>query len=114
VKAKPDTVRRFLELLIAATDYINDQPELGYRSAADWIGTSLEVERKSMPTSGYSTVPDDAFRHGMVITWQNMVKLGKLGEKLKDATEAELDSLLCDFSLLEKARAELAKRRKAT
>ena len=113
IAQKAGAVTRFLELIIAATDTINAEPQIGYRAASEWIGTSLEVERKSMATSGYATVPDDTFYHGMEATWENMVRLGQLTGELKAVEATDLRRRVYDFSLLAKARAALARRKKA-
>lgn len=113
IREKPEAVTRFLELIIAATGCINDNPEVGFKSASEWIGTTVEVERKSMPTSGYDTTSGKAFRHGMKLTWRNMVGLGLLGGRLKGASESEFDGMVYDFTLLEQARTSLKRRKRA-
>ena len=102
-----------MELLIIATDYINGEPGIGHQSASEWIGTSLEVEQQSMPTSGYSTEVTESFRHGMQMTCGNMARLGQLSGRLNEAGAEKLDRLLYDFSLLAKSRGEVGKRKKA-
>ena len=111
INDKPEAVQLLLELTIAATDYINTEPEMGFKVAADWIGTSQEIERQSMPTSGYSTADDETFHRGMEVTWRNMVRLGAFRDELKKIEPGDLMARVCDLSLLARAREQLAERK---
>ncbi len=98
-------IQKFLELMAVATHYINTHRDKAVQYVAQWIGTTPEVEVVSMATSGYSMEPDQAFRDGMWVWYQEMAKLGKITNQLKDKTREEFEKLSYDFSLLEPALA---------
>ena len=99
-----------LELIVIATKLMNEEPEVGYNCASRWIGTTLQVEHASMPTSGYSTKVTDEWRKGMYTWCETMNQMGKLKDKLKDKKGEEIDPILFDFSPLEMAIDDLKKR----
>lgn len=103
-------IQKFLELMAVATHYINTHREEAAKLVAKWIGTTSEVETVSMATSGYSMEPDRAFRDGMWVWYEEMVKAGKIAGKLKDRTRDEFEKLSYDFSLLDRALVAAQKR----
>lgn len=110
VAEKPDIASKMLELIVIATKLMNEEPEVGYNCASRWIGTTLQVERASMPTSGYSTKVTDEWKRGMYTWCETMNQMGKLKDKLKDKKGEEIDPILFDFSPLEMAIDDLKKR----
>ncbi len=103
---------RFLELIVIATDYINNNQEIAVRSASEWIGTSIAVEEKSIPTSGYLTDPNEAWLNG-IYTWAHIMDdLGHIKGNLHGKTNEEIHRILLDLSLIEEARGNVAERRK--
>lgn len=110
IAEKPEIASKIIKLIIIATKLINEEPEVGYNCAAKWIGTSFEVEKASMTTSGYLTEVTDIWKKGMYNWCDSMNEMGKLTGKLKNKKDAEIDPLLFDFSLLEMAIADLEKR----
>ena len=109
MQEKKDIIKEFLKLIILATHYMNEDPTITVRDASQWIGTSYEVEEKSIPTSGYGTNPTDYWKETMYVWIDEMNRLGKLTDILKDKQGAEIDDLLFDFRLLNKAAEELKK-----
>jgi len=102
---KKEIIKDFLKLIILATQYANEDPNRHAELTSKWIGTSIEIERASLSTSGFTTNPTDYWKENMQ-TWINeMNRLGKLEGKLKEGKEVE--EILYDFSLLEKAAKEL-------
>lgn len=110
MKKKGKLIQKFLELMAVATHYINSEPEKSAEYVARWIGTTPELERKSMATSGYSMEPDSTFLEGMWVWYQEMVNLEKIVEQLKGRTKEELAKMLYDFSALKPALASAKKR----
>lgn len=110
IARKQKVITKFLELIILATKYINEQPELGYAAASKWIGTSLDVERKSMCTSGYATEASEAWENAMYHWIAEMDKLGQVKEKLKGKSDDETARLLFNFTPLKQAYKELTKK----
>lgn len=112
VAEKRDLVVKFLEIIVIATDYMNQNQEIAVKSASEWIGTSIEVEKKSIPTSGYSTVADEQWLSG-IYTWaKTMDDLGDIQGCLHDKSREEILTTLLDLSLIEEARKNVEKRRK--
>ncbi|TKJ42546.1 hypothetical protein CEE37_02330 [candidate division LCP-89 bacterium B3_LCP] len=113
IKEKHDLVVRFLELIIIATDYMNEDQKIAVKSASQWIGTSIDVEERSIPTSMYTTDPDDQVWLNGVYTWAHaMEELGHIKDQLLGKSNEEIDRLLLDFSLIKEARKNVAKRKK--
>jgi len=98
-------IQKFLELMAVSTQFIALEREKAAGYAAKWIGTSPEVEMKSMATSGYGMEPDAAFSDGMWVWYEEMVKAEKIKDKLKGKTRAEFEQAAYDFSLLKPALA---------
>jgi len=98
-------IEKFLELMAVSTQFIALEREKSAGYAARWIGTTPEVELKSMATSGYSMEPNAAFLDGMWVWYQEMVKAEKIKDKLKDKTREDFEGLSYDFSLLKSALA---------
>lgn len=111
IKAKRAELIKFLELIVIATDYINANQAIAVKSASDWIGTSIAVEEKSIPTSGYLTEPNEVWLKG-IYTWVNsMDDLGHIKGALHSKTDQQAHDLLLDLSLIEKARSNVMKRK---
>lgn len=112
IEKKRDLVVKFLELITIATDYMNENPDIAIQSASQWIGTSLEVEKKSIPTSSYLTDPNEVWMKG-IHTWvKTMEDLGHIKGQLAGKTNEEINELLLDLSLINEARDNVAARRK--
>ncbi len=108
LKEKPGLVKELLKLIILATNYMNEQQdEIAVKDASKWLGTSIAVEKASIPTSGYTTVPSDDWKKKMYVWVNTMQGMGKLKGGLKGKKDAAVDPLLFDFGLLEKAAKEL-------
>jgi NitT/TauT family transport system substrate-binding protein len=110
VKKQGKAIEKFLELVAVSTSYINTQPEKSAELVAGWIGTTPAVEVTSMATSGYSMEPDAAFRDGMWVWYEEMARLNKIGDRLKDVDRVKFEGMVYDFSLLDKALAAAKKR----
>jgi NitT/TauT family transport system substrate-binding protein len=104
---KKEVIKEFLKLIILATQYANEDPPMHIRDASKWIGTSIEVEEKSIPTSGFTTNPDDEWKRAMQIWIDEMNRLDKLTDKLKETEGREVEAILYDFSALNQAAKEL-------
>ncbi|HEC78047.1 MAG TPA: ABC transporter substrate-binding protein [candidate division WOR-3 bacterium] len=104
---KKEIIKEFLKLIILATQYANEDPEMHAQDASKWIGTSLEVEKMSLPTSGFTTNPDEDWLKSMQVWIDEMNRLGKLKGALKGKKGAEVESILYDFSALKQAAKEL-------
>jgi NitT/TauT family transport system substrate-binding protein len=104
---KNDVIKEFLKLIILATQYANEDPEMHVKDASEWIGTSVEVEAISLPTSGFTTNPDDEWLQAMQVWIDEMNRLDQLEGRLSGKTGEDVDEILYDFSALNKAAKEL-------
>ncbi len=108
MEEKKDLITDFLKLIILATNYMNEQQdEIAVKDASKWLGTSIAVEKASIPTSGYTTVPSDDWKKKMYVWVDAMNDMSKFSGGLKDKKEAAVDPLLFDFSMLESAAKDL-------
>jgi len=110
VAAQGPRIQKFLELMAVATHYISTHRDEAAAYVGQWIGTTTEVEKVSMATSGYSMEPDKAFYDGMWVWYEEMVKAQKITGALKDKTRDEFEKLTYDFTLLTPALAAAQKR----
>ncbi len=111
IKEKREQVMKFLELIVIATDYINTDQDIAVRSASQWIGTSIEVEKKSIPTSGYLTDPNEAWLQG-IYTWVHIMDdLGHIKGELHNKSDEEIHAKSLDLSLIEEARKNVTQRK---
>ncbi|MDP8240161.1 MAG: ABC transporter substrate-binding protein [Candidatus Hatepunaea meridiana] len=109
---KREELVKFLELIVIATDYINANQRIAIKSASKWIGTSIAVEEKSIPTSGYLTKPNKVWLSG-IYTWaHSMEELGHLKGQLKGKNDNEINKSLLDLSLIKEARRNVKARKK--
>ncbi len=104
VEEKKEAIVKFLELMVLATNYINQQPEIAVESASKWIGTSIDVEKESIPTSGYLTIPSEKWINGTYVWKNSMEDLGHIKGQLKGKSNQEVKSLLLDLSLIKEAQ----------
>lgn len=112
IKYKKQAITKFLELITIATKYINEQPELGYNAASKWIGTSYEVEKKSMQTSKYSVEPTRDWKEAIYMWCAKMNEMGEFKGVLKDKKPEELDKYIFDLTMIEAAIQNVAKKMK--
>lgn len=103
IKKQGPQIRKFLELMAVATHYINQNRDKSAGYIAQWIGTTPEVEKTSMATSGYSMEPNAAFMDGMWTWCQEMAKLEKITGELKGKSREDFEKLTYDLSLLKPA-----------
>jgi NitT/TauT family transport system substrate-binding protein len=104
---KREAVEAILALLIAATDEMNADVDTAAAAASRWIGTTVELERKSIATSGYSMDPSVHWHSTMTIWFKTMNSLDIFTGALKGLDEAEAGKLVYDFSYLEAAKARV-------
>ncbi len=109
MREKAEAIAALLVLFQQATDLINTDLDAAVSSATRWIGTSEQVERNSIPTSGYSMDASKDWHDRMAIWLKAMQGLAVFDGKLKTATEQEAAVMACDLSLLKKARERLGK-----
>ncbi|OPL18036.1 MAG: hypothetical protein AVO35_07715 [Candidatus Aegiribacteria sp. MLS_C] len=103
ITGRPEDVAAALRLFVAATDYINRNPEDAAEAAAEWIGNPLEVELVSMATSGYSTEVTEEWMGDMAAILDQMRALNSLTGPLAEKDDVANMSFLCDFTLLPQA-----------
>ena len=100
IKSKKEAIEAMLLLMRNATATINNDPDKAAAIASRWIGTSPEVEKKSIATSGYSMDASAKWHQAMNVWCKAMNKLGIFTKKLKNLNEDELGKQAYDFSAL--------------
>jgi NitT/TauT family transport system substrate-binding protein len=103
MNSKREAVEAILILMHNATETINSDPETAAKIAARWIGTTVDIEKKSIPTSGYSMEPSAEWHRAMTVWCNAMNKLGIFTKSLKNLKEDELGKRAYDFSALPKS-----------
>lgn len=101
-----DAIKAFLKVLHASTQLINENQELAVKVAAAWTKLPESVERDSVPTVNYLSVPSEAWIDGMK-TWAQMMKdNGKFTGRLKDKSLDEIVQITCDLSIIQEILSE--------
>jgi NitT/TauT family transport system substrate-binding protein len=109
---KTEAIVDLLVVLLQATETINKDIDKAVASAVHWIGTSEEVEKMSIPTSGYSMETSEQWYQTMAQWSSVMNNLDIFKGGLKGLEPENIASEAYDFSLLEKAKKKLEERRK--
>jgi len=108
---KSEAIIDLFVLFLQATETINNDLDKAVASAVHWIGTSEEVERMSIPTSGYSMESSEQWYQTMAQWVQAMHGLEIFRDKIKGLEPEQVAATAYDFSLLEQARKKLEQRR---
>lgn len=111
IAAANSNIEKNKEVIIAllymnrvAVDLINSDLNQAAKIASRWIGTTTEVEKNSIPTSGYS-MDDNAHWHETMAVWAKaMNQLGFFRKNLKGLPEKELAKKAYDLSLLKQSK----------
>ena len=111
MQEKSEAIIDLLVLFLQATEAINKDTDTAVASAVKWIGTSENVERMSIPTSGYS-MDSSQMWHQTMTQWINaMHGMEIFKDKLQGLESGQAAEIAYDFSLLEQARKKLEQRR---
>ena len=98
---KSEAITILLNLTKKAVELINQNPKKAAKIASRWIGTSEDVEIKSIATSGYS-MKNSAEWHKTMSRWNDaMNRLGFFTKKLKGLSEKNMAKKAYDFSYLD-------------
>lgn len=111
LQEKSKAIVDLLVLFLQANETINSDPDKAVTSAVRWIGTSVSVERMSIPTSGYSLEPSALWHRTMGKWMEAMNGMGIFRGRLQELKPEEIAKAAYDLSLLEAARKKLAQRR---
>jgi len=102
-ETKKEIITALLVLLIQGTELINRDIDIAATSAAEWIGTTEKVEKRSIPTSGYSMAASKEWHEQMKVWLAAMNELGIFSGKLKNLDEKRVAAIACDLALLREA-----------
>lgn len=98
---KSEAITILLNLTKKAVEFINNNPRKVAKIASSWIGTSEDVEIKSIATSGYS-MQNSTEWHKTMSKWNDaMNSLGFFTKELKNLSEKNMAKKAYDFSYLE-------------
>ena len=98
--SKPHEVAAALELFAYSTEFINENPEEAAAAASEWIGTPVEVELVSMPTSLYDVHVTEDWKANMGAIMDHMRGLNAFSGPLKEADETTEIGIISHFDLL--------------
>ena len=98
---KADAIEAMLVLFEQATDLINNDMDKSIAAATHWIGTSEQVERMSIPTSGYSMQVTDDWQATMDKWFEAMKALGTYQGQLKELSAQQACDKVYDMTLLD-------------
>jgi len=107
MQEKSEAIIDLLVLFLQATETINNDTDIAVASAVKWIGTSEEVEKMSIPTSGYSMESSEMWHQTMAQWIKAMQGMEIFKNKLQGLESEQVAPIAYDFSLLEKARKKL-------
>jgi len=103
IKNKSEAIEAMLVLMNKASNSINKDNAEVLKIASRWIGTTPEVEKQSVATSGYSMNPSEEWHKTMSVWADAMNKLGIFTESLEGLKEPKLAEKAYDFTILNKA-----------
>jgi NitT/TauT family transport system substrate-binding protein len=66
--AHREIIASFVDLMQVATEFIRNEPELSADAVSAWLGTTPEIERRSLPTTRFSMERDTDWDQG-VLQW---------------------------------------------
>ncbi len=99
---KTEAIEAMLTLFKKATDLINNDLNKSVAAATHWIGTSEEVEKMSIPTSGYSMQVTEDWQATMDKWFEAMKALDTYQGELKDIPAKQACDKVYDMSILKK------------
>ena len=115
-----DVAKYLTMLLILASDYTQENPEMAAQAAAQWIFAnqdltfgdkvvnSLDIERASLPTINFTTIPSQEWKDGLYTFVNSLEEIEMIDNELKGKTNEELEDILLHDSLYEDAMMSLS------
>ena len=97
---KTEAVKILMSINKKAVELINKDLQKSAEIASRWIGSSIEVEKKSIVTSGYSMNPSKDWHQTMSVWVTSMNKLNFFQKSLKGLSEKEISKKAYDFQYL--------------
>lgn len=104
LESNAEVITRMLAVFLQATAKINADLDAAVATAARWIGTTEQVERASIPTSGYSMDPSKEWHRSMGAWLKAMNELAAFNGTLAGLEESRAAAKAYDLSLLRRAR----------
>jgi sulfonate transport system substrate-binding protein len=119
ITGSPAVTEALSAALIVSTNYTRDNPDRAAEISAGWIFgggdltfgnvtvSSLDVEKASIPTIRFTTVPSAQWMQSNVLFIGALRDIGFLTGTLSTASEEQANALLYDFGPYESAKAKL-------
>lgn len=116
----PALVDTISALMIAATDYVRENPDRAAEISAGWLFgsgnmtfgnvtvSSVAVEKVSIPTIKFTNDPSAAWLSSNDLFIDSLKQLGLVSGKLNNVTTNESHAILFDFNSYERAKAMVA------
>lgn len=102
LQSKSQAVTALLSLWQEATATINSDRDNAIASAVNWIGTSEQIERKSIATSGYSMNPTQQWHRTMQAWIKVLNEMGTFNGILRELDYESVRAKAYDFGSLQK------------
>ena len=91
-----DTLASFVELMRAATAFLYEEPALSAEALSVWLGTTPEIERRSLPTTHFSMTRDAVWDQGVRQWREQLLTAGLLeGVLASDSDGIDLLERIC-------------------
>jgi len=115
-----DIAKYLTMLIIVASDYVEENPEIAAYDAAEWIFgnqdltfgdkvvSSFDVEMASLPTINFTTTPTDIWKEGLYTFVNSLEEIEMVEGELKGKTDAELEDILLHDTLYDDAITSLS------
>lgn len=103
-----ELVVKLEELMILAAKYTNENIQSTAKNNAAWLGVDEQVEELALRSVHFTTQPSQEWIKSVYMFTRVMEQdLGKIQGRLKGKKDGELDKLLFNFEIYEKAISEL-------
>ena len=109
LKQRTQVAEKLAELLAAGVHLTRADKELTATSCSAWLGVDRSVESVAMASLEYTTEPSAEWKKSVYTYAATMDRMGMFSGKLAKKRGKEIDPAAFDFSVMEKAKANLRK-----
>jgi len=107
LQREPDLARSLMEMMVRAARSTAERPDLAAKACSGWLGDSLAVEKRAMPTLAYGTEPTQGWRQSVRSFIQSMREMGMFKGTLSEDAGGDPESRVYDFTLVNDVREQL-------
>ncbi len=110
LKQRPEVSQKLAELLAAGVHLTQEDKELTAKSCSTWLGVDRSVETTAMASLDYTTNPAAEWKQSVYTYAATMDRMSMFNGTLAEKRGKEVDPAAFDFSVMERAQANLKKR----